>query len=249
MRQDAPQCRCLRKMPEDKPDTIALLKDFPFADRLRVEISPRARRISLRVDVADPAIVIVRPRRATDAFVAGFVAAKRRWIERHLARLPAPIRFDGGMVLPLLGVEHRVIARPGARGGVWIEDGAVVVTGAAEHLPRRLKDFLKDHARRQFSDWAVGMAARLGVRVARVAVRDTSSRWGSCTRSGRISLSWRLVLAPPEVAAYVVAHEVAHLRHMNHSPAFWRTVEGLIGDMKKPRAWLLANGAGLYRYN
>lgn len=226
-----------------------MLDDFPFADRLRIEISPRARRISLRVDVADPGIIVVRPKRASDKFVLDFVASKRQWIEHQLKKLPQPIALADGMTIGILGADHAISARPDAKGGVWTEDGALIVTGAPEHLPRRVKDFLKAEAKRQFAEWARAFAAQLNVKVTRVTVRDTTSRWGSCTRDGHISLSWRLILAPRDVAAYVVAHEVAHLRHMNHSAAFWRTVNSLVDDMKKPRAWLLANGAGLHRYN
>lgn len=220
---------------------------FDLSSRLRIRIHPRARRISLRVDIREGCVFLVRPKRASDALVAAFVAEKRRWIETQLAKLPQPVTLRDGMALNVLDGEYRIQSRPAGRGGVWMEDNVIAVSGAPEHLPRRLKDFLKAEARKHFADWARGFAAQLGVKVTRVSVRDTTSRWGSCTRDGRLSLSWRLMMAPRDVAAYVVAHEVAHLKHMNHSAAFWRTVEALVGDMKKPRAWLRAHGAGLHR--
>ena len=90
--------------------------------------------------------------------------------------------------------------------------------------------------------------ARLGRGYTRITLRDTRSRWGSCTSDGALMFSWRLILAAPEVLSYVAAHEVAHLAEMNHSPAFWRTVERLYGDYRPPRAWLRAEGGGLHRY-
>lgn len=215
---------------------------------MRTQVHPRARRLSLRVDVSTGCVVLVRPRRASAALVAAFLADKRAWIEKQLAALPERTVLGDDVTLPVLGEPHRVRAVPAARRGVWAEDGVIHVSGAPEHLGRRLTDWLKGEARRTYAAWAREFAARLNVKVTRVAVRDTSSRWGSCTRDGRLSLSWRLMLAPRAVAAYVVAHEVAHLKHMNHSAAFWRVVAALVGDTDAPRAWLRRHGAELHRY-
>jgi hypothetical protein len=227
----------------------AWVAELAASGRWRESVSARARRISLRVDAAAAQIVLVRPRRAGDALVAAFVAHHRSWIEKHLATLAPPVTFADGMTLPLLGRDHSVCAMPSARRGVWLEAGVIFVSGAPEHLPRRIKDWIKAEARRTFAAWAQAFATRLERRVARVSVRDTASRWGSCSRDGRVSLSWRLYLAPEAVARYVVAHEVAHLRHMNHSAAFWRAVASLGVDVERARGWLRQNGASLHRYN
>jgi len=219
-----------------------------YVGRLRERISPRARRLSLRVDAASGCVVLVRPHRAGDTLARQFLAEKQGWIERHLAAMPAPIMLGDGSEICALGEKCVVRAAPAAKRGVWREENIIYVSGAAEHFSRRLKDHLKAEARAQFGLWARAYAAVLGVKVSRVSVRDTVSRWGSCTRDGRLSLSWRLMFAPRDVAAYVVAHEVAHLRHMNHSAAFWRTVDGLVPDMKTARAWLRRHGGELHRY-
>ena len=220
-----------------------------FGQGLRCEVNPRARRISLRLDVADRCVVLVRPKRASETLVASFVAGKRGWIEQQLATLPEQIAFADGLILPMLGEDRVVRSSPSGRSGVWSDNQTIFVSGAAEHLPRRLRDWLKAEARKVFAEWARDFSECLGVKVTRVSVRDTTSRWGSCTRDGRLSLSWRLILAPRDVAAYVVAHEVAHLKQLNHSPAFWRVVAMLVDDLKKPRAWLRRHGASLHRFN
>jgi predicted metal-dependent hydrolase len=156
------------------------------------------------------------------------------------------------MVLPLRGVEHRIEHRKGARGAPWIETGPDVprlcVAGEAPHLPRRVRDYLKREARRELETASRAAARALGVNIRRVSVRDQSSRWGSCSTTGVLSYSWRLILAPPFVLEYLAAHEVAHLVEMNHSRRFWRLVERICPDMTRAKAWLDAHGAGLHRY-
>ncbi len=217
-------------------------------ERLVLEVSARARRVSLRVDVARGCIVLVRPTRCPETLVTRFVTEKREWITKQLASLPPRMALSHGSELSLLGERCIISEHSTAKRGVWREGSTIYVSGAPEHLPRRLKDWLKAEARTIFSAWARDFAATLNVRVTRVALRDTRSRWGSCTRDGKLSLSWRLMLAPREIAAYVVAHEVAHLKHMNHSPVFWRVVESLVGNIKTPRVWLRHHGASLHRY-
>lgn len=225
----------------------ALLQDDPLADRIRTEVSARARRISIRIDVMNGCAVLVRPKRASDSLVNAFLLKQRRWIEKHLAALPARGVIEDGTDIALLGVAHTIRARPDAKRGVWKESATIHVSGTPEHISRRVRDFVKDEAKAAFAAWARSYAEQLNVKVARVGVRDTTTRWGSCTKAGHLSLSWRLMLAPEPVARYVVAHEVAHLKHMNHSPSFWRTVESICPDMKTARDWLRRNGASLYR--
>ncbi|MEJ2016123.1 MAG: M48 family metallopeptidase [Limibacillus sp.] len=117
-----------------------------------------------------------------------------------------------------------------------------------KRLPRRVADYLKAEAKSELVWRAREMAARLERKVTRVTVRDTRSRWGSCSHQGALSFSWRLILAPEEILDYLVAHEVAHLVEMNHAPAFWRQVARLQPDHKRARAWLKREGASLWRY-
>lgn len=209
--------------------------------------SGTARRISLRIDpVRGPVLVVPTKARLADA--ERFLLAQRVWLAERLARLPGRIVLADGAMVPVLGIPHPIRHRPEARRGVWIEDGAVMVSGRIEHVGRRAGDFLKGEAKRLILPRALDLAARLGRKPARVSVKDTRSRWGSCSSTGDLAFSWRLVLAPEWVLTYVVAHEVGHLEEMNHSPAFWAVVETLVGDSRQARAWLKQHGPGLHRY-
>jgi predicted metal-dependent hydrolase len=245
-----------------KADEPILLRDTALAatlppelaERVVVEINPRARRISVRLDPARSCVVLVRPVRASDRVVGSFVASRADWIARHLESLPPRVPFTDGAVIPYRGTEHVIRLDAKARGGVWRDGNAIIVTGRAEHAARRVRDWLKTEARSTITGLVYPMAERLEVRVAQVGVRDTISRWGSCSPDGKLSFSWRLILAPDAVLTYVAAHEVAHLRHMNHSRAFWRTVMQVLEnepgdtDWKLARQWLRGSGAALHRY-
>ena len=228
------------------------LADSALAARIVVDRNPRARRISLRLDPAKGCVVLVRPKRASTAFTAAFLLNKKDWIAKHLEMLPPHIPFADGTVIPYRGEDHTLCMRPEQRGGVWRDGGEIIVTGRPEHAARRTRDWLKREALRVLTPTTEELAAQLGVTVTRVSARDTRSRWGSCTRDGKLSFSWRLILAPAHVLTYVAAHEVAHLKHMDHSPRFWDVVEEFLQtagiDWVSAREWLRRSGAGLHRY-
>jgi len=211
--------------------------------------SARARRASLRVDVARRRIVLTAPLRMARDTAVGFARQQAGWIAARLKRLPARQPFVDGADVPLFGTPYRVRHRADARGTVWIDGTEIHVAGRAEHLPRRLRDWLTAEVRRRLVPLVEAKAARVEKSVKRITVRDTRSRWGSCGPDGALSFSWRLVFAPPEVVDYLVAHEVAHLVHMNHGPRFWALAERLCdGPMEAPQAWLKANGEALLQY-
>lgn len=212
-----------------------------------VKRSALARRISLRIDPARGAVLML-PLKARLAEGERFLLAHRVWLAEKLARLPGKVALADGAQVPVLGVPHAIRHAPEARRGVWIEDGAIVVSGLPEHVGRRTADFLKAEAKRLIVPRAHEMAARVDRKPGRITVKDTRSRWGSCSSGGDLAFSWRLILAPEQVLDYVVAHEVAHLVEMNHSPDFWAVVERLCGDFKTPRRWLKAHGSGLHRF-
>jgi predicted metal-dependent hydrolase len=217
-----------------------------FVD-VTVKRSALARRVSLRIDpVRGPVLMLPVKARLADA--ERFVLAHRIWLAERLARLPGKVALADGALVPILGVPHAIRHAPEARRGVWIENGALMVSGGAEHVGRRVADFLKAEAKRLILPQAHGLAERIGRKPGRVTVKDTRSRWGSCSSAGDLAFSWRLVLAPDWVLTYVVAHEVAHLAEMNHSPAFWAVVEGLVGDPRRAKAWLKTHGPGLHRF-
>jgi len=140
--------------------------------------------------------------------------------------------------------------------GYWADRNAVEtaplptlrVSGEPAHAPRRLADWLKAEARADLSERVAHHADVLGVAPKRISVRDQSTRWGSCSCTGSLSFSWRLIFAPGFVLDYVAAHEVAHLREMNHGPRFWRLVRDTMPEMNAARRWLREYGAELHRF-
>jgi predicted metal-dependent hydrolase len=226
-------------------DIAALELGAPVA----IRVSQRARRVSLRIDAAARGVELVVPRRMSTLPALRFLSEHRGWIAARLATLPAPVPFADGATIPLFGLPYR-IRHTDQRGAppVVIGDGEIRVRGDPAHLPRRVRDQLVLVARREFALRARAVAARIGKTVARVSVRDTRSRWGSCSSRGSLSFSWRLVFAPDAVIDYVVAHEVAHLVEMNHGPRFWRLVASLVPDMDTSRAWLKRHRARLLSY-
>jgi predicted metal-dependent hydrolase len=214
-----------------------------------IRISPRARRLSLRVDPARRGVELVLPRRFSPEMALRFVAAHRGWIAARIAAMPAPCHLGEGASVPVFGVPHRVRRELDPNAPlVAIADGEIRVKGDPAHLARRVRDHLTALAKRDFAARAHTTAARIGKSIGRVGVRDPKSRWGSCSSKGALSFSWRLVLAPEAVIDYVVAHEVAHLVEMNHGPRFWRLVASLVPDVPKSRAWLRRHRLELLAY-
>jgi predicted metal-dependent hydrolase len=220
---------------------------------VRVRRHPQARRYTLRIIAATHEIVLTIPPRGNLKEARAFAQKNGGWIAARLGRLPAAVPFAHGTVVPVRGVDHRIEHRRGARGTVWSEIGSdgtrlLCVAGEAPHVGRRVADHLRREAKRDLEAATRGYAARLGVTVRRVSIRDQASRWGSCSTTGVLSYSWRLILAPGFVLDYLAAHEVAHLLEMNHSPRFWRTVLGMCPDTRRAKQWLDTHGAGLHRY-
>lgn len=176
-----------------------------------------------------------------------FIEEKRGWVLGQLARQPEKIPFTDGQVLPVFGKDY-IITHVGGRGVVHLDGDRLVVPGDAMYVKRRVLEWIKKQALEIIRTNAESKAALLGVRIRKISVRDTRSRWGSCTRSGNLSFSWRMAFAPPEVLDYLVAHEVAHLKELNHGKMFWRLVGELCAGWKDARAWIKKYGNTLYRY-
>jgi predicted metal-dependent hydrolase len=210
----------------------------------------QARRYTLRIQSASREVVLTLPPRGSLKQAREFAHKHAGWIAVRLKRLPQPVLFTDGAVVPLRGFEYTIVHRPDARGTVWVEPGnKLCVAGGTPHLARRVRDFLKKEARRDLELASKRAASALGVTLKRVSIRDQSSRWGSCSTTGVLSYSWRLILAPPFVLDYLAAHEAAHLIEMNHSRAFWRQVARICPEFKQAKAWLGAHGADLHRYD
>jgi predicted metal-dependent hydrolase len=226
---------------------IELFESTPI--RVRVRVSARARRIAVRIDESADAIELVVPKGISLKAGFTFLEQQRGWLRSQLAEQPPRIPFVDGAEIPVLGVPHRVRHLGSCwRGGAAIEDGSIIVGGDTPHVARRVRDLLIVTARRELGARARRLAGDIERRVTRVTVRDTKTRWGSCAASGALAFSWRLVLAPEPVLDYVVAHEVAHLVHLNHGLRFWRLVERLAPGSTPQRAWLRRNRARLLRY-
>jgi predicted metal-dependent hydrolase len=244
------QLAATRSSTVKKPVRRELLRIEGRPVPVTVKLNPRARRLIVKVHPSTGEVTVVAPsQRALDRAM-DFARSESSWIARRLARVPQPIAFGVGAAIPLRGKDHVVETGAAGPAPVWIDGSEAIirVSGRVEHAPRRLLDFMKREARKALSERAHEMAGRLGLAPSRITVRDTASRWGSCSTARALSFSWRLILAPDFVLDYVVAHEVAHMRHMNHGPRFWRLVQELIGDIETPQRWLTKNGPHLHRY-
>ncbi len=220
---------------------------------VRLRRHRQARRYTLRIDAASRAVVLTMPPRGSLKEAKEFAQKHGAWIAARLKRLPEAAPFAHGVEVPLRGIAHRIAHRRGVRGTVWTEEDVggnklICVAGDEPHVDRRVGDFLKREALRDLDAASRRYAGMLGVSVKRVSVRDQSSRWGSCSNTGTLSFSWRLVLAPSYVLDYLAAHEVAHLVELNHSARFWRLVERIHPEVERAKVWLDVHGADLHRY-
>ncbi|MEL6372577.1 MAG: SprT family zinc-dependent metalloprotease [Pseudomonadota bacterium] len=231
-----------------------------LAAPVEVRRHPAARRLSLRISRTRRAVIVTMPPRCRREEATAFLEDHLDWVRERLAGLPAPIPFDDGAVFPLRGDLHQVhftgtCRRASGHGVVRAvapaNEGALPlleVYGQSEHRPRRLRDWLVSQAKLDLDERVTWHARNLGVRPKRITVRDQTTRWGSCSSSGALSFSWRLILAPPLVLDYVAAHEVAHLEEMNHGPRFWQLVELTMPRLEEAKHWLCHEGLDLHRY-
>jgi len=236
---------------KEKRDQGETWMSFSVDDRtvpLRVRRNARARQLVLSIDPANDTAVLTLPTRAPIAEGLELARSKARWIMACLDALPPKVPFTDGAVVPFLGRDHHVRHSPGARRPVWREEDEIIVSGRPEHLTRRLRDWFKQEARRQIEPRVLEKAQTLDRQPGRITLRDTRSRWGSCSANGNLSFCWRLVMAPEPVLDYVVAHEVSHLKYRSHGPRFWATAGRLTADMAGAKAWINANGESLHRY-
>jgi predicted metal-dependent hydrolase len=235
-----------KTVPEPEQLTIAHAGDTLPLTLVR---NRRARRVSLRVDAARRRIVLTAPLRMARDKAVSFAQAQAGWIAARLKRLPTRQPFVDGAEFPLFGETHRIRHCPDQRGTVWREGTVIHVAGHSEHLPRRLRDWLVAELRRHLVTLVRAKAARIGRPVMRITIRDNRSRWGSCGPNAAMTFSWRLVFAPRDVVDYLVAHEVAHLVHLNHGPRFWALARELSdGPMEAADHWLKRNSELLLQY-
>ena len=226
--------------------TEILLADPPC--RVTVQTNTRARRLILRLDPGGNGAILTIPPKVSEREYRGFLSRHADWLRRALDRQPARIVVAEGVEVPVAGVPLKIEVVPGRRSAVRVEGDRLVVPGNGAVGPR-VAAWLKLCARDRIEPAARLYARRVGRRAERIALRDTRSRWGSCSTTGTLSFSWRLAMAPEPVADYVAAHEAAHLAEMNHSDRFWRIVRELVPDWESHRDWLKAHGRSLHRYD
>lgn len=217
---------------------------------LTVRPDARARRITLRIDPGGQSLKLTVPKGLKEREIQDFLNRHQGWLMTKLARFPTSNAVTEGRYIQIRGVAHRITRTGKLRGlteALEINGEKVLLVGGAEdHLARRIRDFLKQEARRDLEPLARRHAAAIGRRVASVSFKDTKSRWGSCSHDGNLSFSWRIVMAPEHVIDYLAAHEVAHLAEMNHSDRFWAICEDLCPDSNEAKRWLKRNGAMLH---
>jgi len=235
-----------RAKPKIPASTVVDIDGAPVTVTVRVNARARSYRLSIPHS-GGPLLTL--PPHGRWAEAEAFLLRHHNWLAARIRRAPEGASFADGSTVPLRGIDHRIVATGRVRGRVEVAelDGetVILVPGDAAHQARRLTDWLKDEALADLSARTAIHAARLGVTVKAVKMREQRSRWGSCSSSGNINYNWRLIMAPPFVLDYVAAHEVAHLVEMNHSAAFWATVKRTLPDMERGRAWLKAHGRKL----
>ena len=243
---------------------------------VEVRRHPAARRLTLRISQTRRAVIVTVPMQCDLIEAGSFLHRNIDWVRERLGSIPEPIAFEPGAVIPFRGEPHalrfadkrqrgqRVQRLPASSAASASEDGlhddghgattapqgyaTLQVAGPAETAAGRLTDWLFEQARRDLDQRVVYHTGNLGLKAKRITVRDQSSRWGSCSTTGTLSFSWRLVLAPPLILDYVAAHEVAHLKEMNHGPNFWALVRRTMPQMDEARQWLQIYGMDLHRY-
>lgn len=243
---------------------LSLFKRQPDPDRIEVvhggsrysvavKRRSAARRMTLRVSQATGEITLTLPERADFLTGKTFVENHGGWIATRLARRPLSVPFEPGQLVPFRGTPHRIVHWSNIRGvtrATTDKDGAPIIAVAGEpaHVARRVRDFLRRVALEDLERAVRRHTATLGIPARKITIRDTTSRWGSCSSKGHLNFSWRLILAPPLVLDYLAAHEVAHLKEMNHSHRFWALTHKLCPQTEEAEAWLKRHGAGLHGY-
>ena len=209
----------------------------------------RAKRLTLRVEPGGRSVRVTVPPGVDRAEIDRFVDRHHGWLEGKIGKLPDQSELKPGMKIPLRGVPHQIVHVEGKRGTTRADRDplgpVLMVFGDKRYLGRRIADYLKKQCKAEIEPLVARHAATIGKKVRSVRFKDTTSRWGSCSADGNLSFSWRIMMAPPTVIDYLVAHEVAHLKEMNHSTRFWRLCEELCPKTDECKAWLKRNGGKL----
>jgi predicted metal-dependent hydrolase len=217
---------------------------------LTIRQHDRATRITLRIEPGGRALKMTIPRGLAQREINAFLDRHQGWLLTKLAKFSSETALEHGGENLFRGRAHRIERTGTLRGlteAVVIEGRPVLkVSGLPEHAGRRIATFLKKEAKLDMERLVAIHAGRIGAKVASISMKDTRSRWGSCSIDANLSFSWRIVMAPPMVIDYLAAHEVAHLKEMNHGPRFWALCRKLCPHMEEAKAWLKRHGSQLH---
>jgi predicted metal-dependent hydrolase len=222
--------------------------------KIIVRRNPRAKRLTLKIARSSGDICLTLPLRASLSTGKTFVENHVGWIAARLEKRLEHVYFAPDMMFPLRGVMMQIKHRPKVVGGIAVEieseehTPCLWVGGDPVHLPRRVRDYLKKQAHHDLAQAVKYYETKSGLKSQGITLRDTSSRWGSCSSRGQLNFSWRLIMAPPYVLDYLAAHEVTHLKEMNHSTRYWSLLKSLCNHTDEAEAWLKKHGASLHRY-
>ena len=232
--------------------TLLTGKTFDISEAVGMDIkvitSRMGRKLSLHIDSKERRPVLSVPRFCSRKQAIKFVNENMDWIINNLGRLPAVQYFADGEKILLFGEEVTLKHCPNERGGAWRDGAFLCVSGGAEFFHRRVKDYIKAEAQKIFYERSRQLAQKIDHVLKGVSIKDTKSRWGSCSSLNHINYNWRIALAPREVFEYLTAHEVAHLAHQDHSAAFWQCVADLEPNWREGHDWLKKHGKKLYAY-
>ncbi len=215
---------------------------------LRVRRSRRAQRLALRIMPASGEVELVVPIRTSVKQGIAFAREKASWLKAHLSKLPPPVPFVDGAIIPVFDQPRQIRRTDELFDGIWLTNKELQVAAPPETVSDVVRSWLRNQAREKLISRAQEKTGLLNSRFRRLTVRDTASRWGSCSPKGDLSFSWRIVMAPDYALDYLVAHEVAHLQEMNHSRRFWEIVDEIADQPDRGRAWLRDHGASLHRF-
>lgn len=232
--------------------SVPVIREHAVAGRvlpLRIVENARATRLTLRIDAGGKGLRVTVPPGVPAREVDRFIDRHTGWLEERLAKVPDRPLVRPGIKIPIRGVPHLIVHEPDKRGTVEIAAGTdgplLFVHGDRRHLPRRISDFLKREAKAEIGALVAKHTDAVGRKAKAIRFKDTTSRWGSCTADGTLAFSWRIMMAPRPVIDYLVAHEVAHLKEMNHGPEFWKLCRELAPDTDRCKSWLKRNGGAL----
>lgn len=221
-----------------------------ISPHIRVKISPKAKRLALRLDSRARHVNLVIPARASLKKAYEFAELNQHWIIDKINGLPRPVPYANGTVFPIMGKDRtlRILRGTSKITRIDLTDTELIVITQLDDPSPRIGRFLKTLALKELGSLADTKAASLNKKLSKFVVRDMKSRWGSCSIDGRMTLSWRLIFAPMSSIDYVISHEAAHLLHANHGKSFWALCEKLSDDFATGHAWMQKNGAGLARF-